>query len=144
MSMSAGSGAEGGPMMEINTTPLIDVMLVLLIMFIITLPPPTHAVKIDLPPNCAPKCPPPPLIKPDVNVVYIATNDAVLWNNEPVTLEQLTNLLKDSTTMVPVPELHLAPDPNSRHERVSLVLRATKYANVTKMGFIGNEAYMNF
>jgi biopolymer transport protein ExbD len=144
MAMSAGSGNEGDPMMEINTTPLIDVMLVLLIMFIITLPAPTHAVKIDLPPNCAPKCPPPPDVKPDVNTVYIATNDAVLWNNEPVTLDTLTTLLKESTTLDPVPELHLAPDPNARHERVSLVLRATKYAKVTKMGFIGNEAYMNF
>jgi biopolymer transport protein ExbD len=144
MAMSSGSGAEGGPMMEINTTPLIDVMLVLLIMFIITLPPPTHAVKIDLPPNCQPNCPPPPPIKPDVNTVYIATNDAVLWNNQPVTLTQLTDLLRESTTLEPVPELHLAPDPNARHERVALVLRATKYAKVTKMGFIGNEAYMNF
>jgi biopolymer transport protein ExbD len=144
MSMSAGAGNEGDPMMEINTTPLIDVMLVLLIMFIITLPPPTHAVKIDLPPNCQPNCPPPPPVKPDVNTVYIAPNDAVLWNNDPVTLTQLTDLLKESVNLVPEPELHLAPDPNARHERVSMVLRATKYAKVNKMGFIGNEAYMSF
>jgi biopolymer transport protein ExbD len=143
MAMSAGSNAEGDPMMEINTTPLIDVMLVLLIMFIITLPAPTHAVKIDLPPNCAPDCKK-PIVDPVKNDIYIAPNDAVLWNSEPVTLDMLTTLLKESTTLDPLPELHLAPDPEARHERVSLVLRATKYAKVTKMGFIGNDNYIGF
>jgi biopolymer transport protein ExbD len=144
MSMSAGSGNADDPMMEINTTPLIDVMLVLLIMFIITLPAPTHAVKIDLPQDCAPNCPPPPLIKPTKNVVYIAPDATVMWNGAPVALSQLQDLLTSTQTMDPVPELHMQPDPNAPYETVDRVLKITKVAKVSKMGFIGNEAYRNF
>jgi biopolymer transport protein ExbD len=143
MSMGGGT-AEGEPMMDINTTPLIDVMLVLLIMFIITLPPPTHAVKIDLPQDCAPKCPPPPDVLPTKNVLYIAPNDAILWNNQPVALSQLQGMLEASQTMDPIPELHLQPDPNARYDVVDRVLAATKRAEVSKMGFVGNEAYREF
>jgi biopolymer transport protein ExbD len=144
MAMSAGSGNADDPMMEINTTPLIDVMLVLLIMFIITLPAPTHAVKIDLPQDCAPNCPPPPLIKPTKNVVYVAPDATVMWNGAPVALSQLQDLLISTQTMTPVPELHMQPDPNAPYETVDRVLKVTKVAKVSKMGFIGNEAYRNF
>ncbi len=143
MAMSSG-GAEGDPMMDINTTPLIDVMLVLLIMFIITLPPPTHAVKIDLPQDCAPNCPPPPEILPTKNQLYVAPNDAILWNNQPVALSQLRALLDSTQTMDPVPELHLQPDANARYDMVNKVLAETKKAKVSKLGFIGNEAYRAF
>ncbi len=143
MSMSAG-GSDDEPMMEINTTPLIDVMLVLLIMFIITLPPATHAVKIDLPQDCAPNCPPPPLIKPTKNVLYVAPNDAILWNSQPVALSQLQGMLEATQTMDPIPELHLQPDANARYDTVDRVLAATKRAQVSKMGFVGNEAYRAF
>jgi biopolymer transport protein ExbD len=143
MAMSSG-GAEGEPMMDINTTPLIDVMLVLLIMFIISLPPPTHAVKIDLPQDCAPNCPPPPEILPTKNSLYIAPNDAILWNNAPVALSQLRGLLDATQTMDPIPELHLQPDPNARYDIVDKVLAETKRAKVSKLGFIGNEAYRSF
>jgi biopolymer transport protein ExbD len=143
MAMSSG-GAEGDPMMDINTTPLIDVMLVLLIMFIITLPPPTHAVKIDLPQDCAPNCPPPPEVLPTKNALYIAPNDAILWNNQPVALSQLRGLFESSQTMDPIPELHLQPDPNARYDMVDKVLAETKKAKVSKLGFIGNEAYRSF
>jgi biopolymer transport protein ExbD len=139
MSMSAGSGNADDPMMEINTTPLM-----LLIMFIITLPAPTHAVKIDLPQDCAPNCPPPPLIKPTKNVVYIAPDATVMWNGAPVALSQLQDLLTSTQTMDPVPELHMQPDPNAPYETVDRVLKITKVAKVSKMGFIGNEAYRNF
>jgi biopolymer transport protein ExbD len=144
MAMSAPSSGGDEPMMDINTTPLIDVMLVLLIMFIITLPPPTHAVKIDLPPNCEPNCPPPPLIKPTKNELYIAPNDAILWNQAPVALSQLQGIFEATMTMDPVPELHLMPDANARYETVDKVMAATKRAKVTKMGFVGNENYRGF
>jgi biopolymer transport protein ExbD len=143
MSSSSGGGASE-PMMDINTTPLIDVMLVLLIMFIITLPPPTHAVKIDLPQDCAPNCPPPPLIKPTKNVVYIAPNSAVMWNGAQVDDATLLDLLTRSKLMDPVPELHFQPDAAAPFDKVHSVLKITKMADVTKMGFIGNEAYRNF
>lgn len=145
MSMTVGPAGEAGdPMVEMNTTPLIDVMLVLLIMFIITLPSPTHAVKIDLPQDCAPNCPPPPEILPTKNVVYIATNDAVMWNNSQVTLSQLQDLLTRTQTMDPIPELHMQPDANAHYEIVDRVLKVTKVAKVSKMGFIGNENYRAF
>ena len=143
MSMGGGT-AEGEPMMEINTTPLIDVMLVLLIMFIITLPPPTHAVKLDLPQDCAPNCPPPPAILPTKNTLYVAPNDAIIWNNLPMDLSQLQGVLEATQTMDPIPELHLQPDPQARYEVVDKVLAATKRAKVSKMGFVGNEAYRAF
>jgi biopolymer transport protein ExbD len=140
--MSLGGGESDQPMMDINTTPLIDVMLVLLIMFIITIPIQTHAVKIDLPVDQPNQLPPP--IDPVKNKVVIEPGGAVLWNGSPVTMLQLRQYLDITTTMNPVPELHLQPHPEARYELVDEVLAVTKRANITKMGFVGNEAYINF
>jgi biopolymer transport protein ExbD len=139
MAMSSG-GAEGEPMMDINTTPLIDVMLVLLIMFIITVPVQTHAVKLDLPQNNQ-NTPPP--IQPTKNEVAITNTDQVLWNGSPVDLITLRQYLDQTQTMNPIPELHIRPASDARYEVVDSVLAVTKRANVTKMGFVGNEAYAN-
>ena len=133
--------AEGEPMMDINTTPLIDVMLVLLIMFIITIPIQTHAVKLDLPVDQPTNEPPP--IDPVKNKIVITPQGAVLWNGEPVDLVRLRQYLDLTQTMNPIPELHLQPDPNARYETVDEVLAVTKHARVEKMGFVGNEAYVN-
>jgi len=141
MAMAA-STTEGEPMMDINTTPLIDVMLVLLIMFIITIPVQTHAVKLDLPQNN--QNPPPNQIDPVKNEVFVTTQNTVLWNGSPVTLTVLRQYLDATQTMNPVPELHLRPDPQSRYELVDQVLAVTKRAKVEKMGFVGNEAYAGF
>jgi biopolymer transport protein ExbD len=134
------SNTEGEPMMDINTTPLIDVMLVLLIMLIITIPPQTHAVKLDLPQNNPNDTPPP--IDPVKNKIVISEAGQVLWNGGAVTLDQLKLYLDATQQIDPVPELHLQPEPNARYELVDQVLAVTKKANVTKMGFVGNEAYM--
>ena len=141
MSMSVG-GDSSGPMMEINTTPLIDVMLVLLIMLIITIPIQTHAVKLDLPVQQTNQ--PPPPIDPVKNKVVVTAAGAVLWNGAPVSLTQLRQFLDVTQQMDPIPELHLQPDPNSRYEVVDEVLAVTKRANVTAMGFVGNEQYATF
>ena len=142
MSMQTTSDNESGePMMEINTTPLIDVMLVLLIMFIITIPIQTHAVKIDLPVN-QPN-PPPVVIQPQKNIVVVSANGQILWNGNPVSKEQLRQYLDVTQQMNPVPELHLQPDSTARYELVDEVLAITKQAHVQKMGFVGNEYYMN-
>ena len=138
---TTGSNESGEPMMDINTTPLIDVMLVLLIMFIITIPIQTHAVKLDLPQN-SDSTPPP--VKPIMNQVAITAQGAVLWNGTQVSLTQLRQYLDVSQQMDPVPELHLQPEPNARYETVDQVLAVTKQAHVEKMGFVGNEAYANF
>ena len=140
MAMSMAS-AEGEPMMDINTTPLIDVMLVLLIMFIITIPIQTHAVKLDLPQNNNSVTPP---IDPVKNKVVITTAGQVLWNGSPVDLITLRQYLDLTQQMNPIPELHLQPEPTARYELVDEVLAVTKRAHVEKMGFVGNEAYSDF
>ncbi len=141
MAMSTG-GAEGDPMMDINTTPLVDVMLVLLIMFIITIPIQSHAVKLDLPQD-APNNNPPP-IDPVKNKIVVTRAGEILWNGAPVNPIQLRQYLDITTTMTPVPELHLQPEPEARYELVDEVLAVTKRAKVTAMGFVGNEAYANY
>jgi biopolymer transport protein ExbD len=137
---TTGSNTEGEPMMDINTTPLIDVMLVLLIMFIITIPPQSHAVKLDLPQDQGPQ--PPPPIDPVKNKVVITQAGAVLWNGAPVNLTQLRQYLDVTQQMDPIPELHLQPEPEARYLVVDQVMAVTKQAKVSKMGFVGNEAYM--
>ncbi len=137
MAIAAGA-AEGEPMMDINTTPLIDVMLVLLIMFIITIPVQTHAVKLDLPVNNDQPLNP---IDPVKNVVVIAASGQVLWNGAPVELIRLRQYLDITQTMNPIPELHLQPEAQARYGLVDQVLALTKRARVEKMGFVGNENY---
>jgi len=141
MSMAVG-GSDDEPMMDINTTPLIDVMLVLLIMFIITIPIQTHAVKLDLPQDQPNQQPPP--IDPVKNKIVITPQDQILWNGAPINQETLRLYLDSTQTMNPVPELHLQPEPNARYELVDQVLAVTKRARVEKMGFVGNEAYAVF
>jgi biopolymer transport protein ExbD len=133
--------AEAEPMMEINTTPLIDVMLVLLIMLIITIPIQTHAVKLDLPVNQPQNQPPP--INPVKNILSINAQDQVMWNGSPVSMTQLRYYLDTTQQMNPIPELHLQPDATARYEIVDEVLAVTKKAHVQKMGFVGNEYYMS-
>ena len=142
MSMqTTGDNTSGEPMLDVNVTPLIDVMLVLLIMFIITIPIQTHAVKIDLPVN-QPNQPPPP-VDPVKNVLSINAQDQVLWNGSAVSMPQLRAYLDATQQMNPIPELHLQPDATARYEIVDKVLAVTKQAHVQKMGFVGNEYYMN-
>jgi biopolymer transport protein ExbD len=126
--------------MDINTTPLIDVMLVLLIMFIITLPIQTPAVKLDLPVN---QNTPPPPIQPLKNTVGVTAQNVITWNGNPITMDQLRTYLEVTQQMNPVPELHLQPDATARYELVDEILAVTKRAHVQKMGFVGNEYYQN-
>jgi biopolymer transport protein ExbD len=141
MSMQTTSdNTQGDPMLDINVTPLIDVMLVLLIMFIITIPPQTHSVNLDLPVN-QPNNPPP--IQPTFNTVVITPTDQILWNGSPINDQQLRQYLDASQQMDPIPELHLQPDPQARYELVDQVLATAKKAHVEKMGFVGNEYYQN-
>jgi biopolymer transport protein ExbD len=140
MAMQVG-GTEGSdePMMDINTTPLIDVMLVLLIMFIITIPIQTHAVKLDLPqnnPNAAP-----PAVDPVINKLNIDFLNTLYWNDQQVDMATLQTYLNAAARMNPEPELHLKPDALARYEVVDQVMAAAQRAGVTKMGFVGNEAY---
>src|SRR3954452_1982959 len=142
MSMqTTGDNESGEPMLDVNVTPLIDVMLVLLIMFIITIPIQSHAVKLDLPVNQPNQQPPP--IDPVKNKVVVTAQGQILWNGGPVSMQQLRAYLDTTQQMNPVPELHLQPDATARYELVDKVLAVTKQAHVQKMGFVGNEYYMN-
>ena len=135
----SGGRDDGEPMMEMNTTPLIDVMLVLLIMFIITIPIQTHAVKVDLPVNDPNQQQPP--VDPIKNKITIDPAGTVAWNGTPVNEATLTQYLETSITLDPEPELQFQPDPNARYEVVDQTLALIKRANVTKLGFVGNEQY---
>jgi biopolymer transport protein ExbD len=130
---------ESKPMMEMNTTPLIDVLLVLLIILIITIPIQSHAVKLDLPgPVPAPE---PRSIK---NELQITRFGALLWNGQPITREGLKYDLEVTQRMRPIPELHLRPDSAARYAVVDEVLGVIKREQVQKVGFVGNEAYANW
>jgi len=130
---------EPAPMSEMNTTPLIDVMLVLLIMLIITIPIQTHALKLDLP-TCA-TCPAPLATK---NEIAITSGGAILWNGTALSESELRYELAATQRMRPLPELHLRPDAAARYEAVDRVLALIKQERVQKVGFVGNEAYANW
>ena len=139
MAMSGGRD-DGAPMMDMNMTPLIDVLLVLLIMFIITIPIQTHAVKVDLPVNSTNQKPP---IEPEKNKIIIYSNNTITWNSQTVTEEQLPDFLQATKAKSPEPELHFQPMPDARYEEVDKVLGIIKRSGVSKLGFVGNEYYAN-
>ena len=140
MQVGGADGGGGGEMVDINTTPLIDVMLVLLIMFIITIPIQTHAVKLDLPVNNQ-QNPPPTEVDPVINRLEIDFLNDVYWNKTKVDLPTLRGYLNQAAGMNPQPELHLKPDALARYEVVNMVMAEAQKAGITKMGFVGNEAY---
>ncbi|MGN6268387.1 MAG: ExbD/TolR family protein [Sphingomonas sp.] len=139
MAMSGGKD-DGEPMIEMNVTPMIDVLLVLLILFIITIPPQTHAVKVDLPQNNPQNQ---QTVQPDKNTVSIDPTGQVAWNGTPVDNVTLRQYLDASLALPTEPELHFQPDPNARYEKVDQVLAIIKRSGVTRMGFIGNDQYRN-
>jgi biopolymer transport protein ExbD len=140
MAMSGGKD-DGEPMMDLNMTPLIDVLLVLIIMFIITIPIQTHAVKVDLP--VQQQNPPPQVIDPQKNKITIDPAGTVAWNGLPVNEATLANYLNQAAGLNPEPELHFQPDATARYEVVDKTLAVIKRSPITKLGFIGNEQYYN-
>ena len=138
--MAISAAVDTSPMDEINMTPLIDVMLVLLVMFIITIPLQTHAVKLDLPKDC-PRC---PIVDRLKNKIVVTNAGQVLWNGTPIAKDELAYNLAASTRMPQPPELHLQPESEARYEIVNEVFVAAKRARVTRLGFVGNETYRSF
>ena len=132
-------GGEDESMVDINTTPLIDVMLVLLIMFIITIPVMTHAVKLDMPRG---QTQPPP-VPPEVIELEVDFDGTYLWNGTPVTDEAtLLSYLQNAATKDPQPEIHLRPNKRVKYDYVAKVLAASQRLGVRKIGFVGNEQFM--
>jgi biopolymer transport protein ExbD len=142
MAMTGGKD-DGSPMMEMNTTPLIDVLLVLLIMFIMSIPVGIHSVDIDLPsPN--PEPPPPNQIDPIVNKVTLTPDGAIQWNGGPIDEGTLLRNLTVMKGMDPEPELQFEPEANASYEASARALNIIKASGVTKFGFVGNEKYFSF
>jgi biopolymer transport protein ExbD len=141
MAMSGGTD-DGAPMMEMNMTPLIDVLLVLLIMFIITIPVATHSVDIDLPvanPN-----PPPDMVDPVKNKIVLTPQNDILWNGQKISDSTLVANLQTSLTYAVEPELQFEPEPQASYDLSAKVLNIIKGSGVTKFGFVGNEKYRVF
>jgi len=143
MTMGPAEGSSGGgePMMDINTTPLIDVMLVLLILFIITLPVMTHAVKLDTPRSDSPP-PPPDAPKPEVIALSIDFDGTIFWNGNPITVQQLDSYLLQERSKDPQPEIHIRPDKLAKYDTVAKVLAAGQRLGMKKIGFVGNEQFI--
>ena len=142
MGMNVGSGSSSGEpeaMMDINTTPLIDVMLVLIIMLIITIPVQLHSVNLNMPAGN----PPPPLVKPEVVKLDIDGASQIYWNGEVVPdraalEERITQAAGQSVQ----PEVHLRPDKESTYEIVALVMASAQRLGLTKIGIVGSEQFI--
>ena len=140
MSMQVGSGGgEDAPMVEMNMTPLIDVLLVLLIMFIITIPIQTHAVKMNMPipSNAQPKEPRPP-IRIDVDF-----DGTIGWNGVAVSQGELQGKLAEVAREPDQQEVHLRPNKLVTYKHVAMVMASAQRLGVTKIGLVGNEQFMN-
>ncbi len=141
MAMSGGRD-DGAPMMEMNMTPWIDVLLVLLIVFIMSIPIATHAVNIDLP--VADPNPPPNMVDPIKNKIVLTSDNQILWNGAPITDNVLVSNLQTSLTFAVEPELQFEPEPAASYDLSAKMLNSIKHSGVTKIGFVGNEKYRVF
>jgi len=141
MAMNVGSGSrEPDVMIDINTTPLIDVMLVLLVMLIITIPIQLHAVNLNMPTGN----PPPPLALPEVVKIDVDPTSTVYWNGEVVpTRDELEQKLTAASQQQVQPELHLRPDRHARYSVVAGVMASAQRLGLTKIGIVGSEQFID-
>jgi len=132
MSMNVSSSGSDEPMCDVNTTPLIDVMLVLLVMLIVTLPIQTHAVKLDMPIPNKNTNPPPPAEIIDIEIDFDGT---VVWNGTPIDMVTLDASFRREAAKEPQPELHLRPNRRAKYDVVANVMASAQRAHMVKMGF---------
>ena len=142
MAMSGGKD-DGKAMIDMNMTPLIDVLLVLLIMFIITIPVATHAVNIDLP-VASDEPPPPDQVDPIKNKIVLTPTGQILWNGDAIDQSELVRNLEQTLRFAVEPELQFEPEANASYDLSVKVLNIIKGSQVTKFGFVGNEKYRVF
>jgi len=142
MGMNVGSSEdEDEVMIEINTTPLIDVMLVLLIMFIITIPIQTHAVKMNMP---VPSNVAPPPIPPEIVRIDLDFDGTIGWNGEIIPDRNALELRLQALAAMPdQPEVHLRPNKLVTYKYVAMVMASAQRLGVTKIGIVGNEQFLN-
>ncbi len=128
-------------MMDINTTPLIDVMLVLLIMLIITIPVQLHSINLDMPTGT----PPPAIKKPTIVRIEIDARNVVHWNEKTLTdRAELDTLLQLASQHQPQPEVHIKPQGKAKYEAVAGVLASAQRNGLTKLGIVGSEQFAGF
>lgn len=141
MGMNIGSSkGDDEPMIEMNMTPLIDVMLVLIIMLIITIPIQNHAINLNMPVGT----PPPVTAPPVVVTIDVDFDGTVLWDNVVVPdRAQLEARLKQVASQATQPEVHLRPNKLVAYKSVAAVMASAQRLGVTKIGLIGNEQFMN-
>lgn len=138
MSMNIGTH-EDEVMIDINTTPLIDVMLVLIIMLIITIPVQLHSVNLNMPAGN----PPPPTVPPVVVTIDVDFDGTVLWNGETLPDAQaLDAKLRAAAAEPDQPEVHLRPNKLVAYKNVAAVMAAAQRIGITKLGIIGNEQFI--
>jgi biopolymer transport protein ExbD len=137
MAMNVGESRDGEPVSEINTTPLIDVMLVLLIMLIVTLPPQRHAVKLDTPVPC-PACPLPAQLPKPV-VVAIAFDGAIKWNDAPVQRAELRRRFAAEARKPTPAEIHIHADGQAPYGAIAHVMASAQREGITRMGVVGGR-----
>lgn len=128
------------PMADMNTTPLIDVMLVLLIMFIITIPVATNSIEMNVGGEERAAIVPDPVR----NRLVVTAQDTVLWNNTPVTLGQLAGLLRQTQAMPVEPELQFEPQAQASYDLAARVTQLVNAAGVSRFGIVGNEHFAQF
>jgi len=133
MGMSVSTGGSEAPMCDVNTTPLIDVMLVMLVMLIITLPIQTHGVKLDMP---RPTDAPPPEFQPRVIDIEIDYDGLIIWNGAPATLTQVESYFRQEAQLEPQAEIHIRPDRRSKYDVVANVMASAQRNKMIKMGFV--------
>ena len=140
MSMNLGSGGgDDEPLTEMNMTPLIDVMLVLLIMFIITIPIQTHAVKMNMP--IGPSAPPPK--PPEIVRIDVDFDGTIGWNGAIVAdRSELEAKLATIAAQADQPEVHLRPNKLVTYKVVAMILASAQRLGVTKIGIVGNEQFL--
>lgn len=141
MGMNVGSGGSGESdvMMDINTTPLIDVMLVLIIMLIITIPIQLHSVNLNMPAGN----PPPPTVEPVVVTIDIDFDGTILWNGQVIAdRPSLETKLAEAASQPVQPEVHLRPNKLVEYKTVAMVMASAQRLGVTKLGLIGNEQFV--
>ena len=142
MAMNLGSSASAEPevMMDINTTPLIDVMLVLLIMLIITIPAQLHSVNLDMPVNTNM----PKKVDPVVIKINVDAQSVVNWNGKPITSRaDLEQKLTEAAAAQPQPELHIRSHGKAKYEAVAGVMASAQRLGLNKLGIVGSEQFVN-
>jgi len=137
MAMSVGTSGEGEVMVEMNTTPLIDVMLVLLTLLIITLPIQTHAVKLDMPAANAP----PPTVLPETVDLGVGFDGGITWNGQLVDRATMDSYFEDAASKNPQPEIHVNPNRLAKYDDVAKVLADAQRLGATHIGFTGIDQY---